>query len=125
MIRRFASTGFAKTGAVQEGYPVQSRDWHEVVDELDTRLEALTESEEEEAIVDLWLEDPRSFMEGEINPSHMHTGSMVRRLQTGGMGLQRHSDVQHKTASASNWDQEFADAKAHAASVLSKLGNGR
>jgi len=116
---------FRKTGATQEGVPVEFRHWREVVDEIDQELEAASLNESEEAVVDLWLEDPLSFQEGTVNPSRTHTGSMVRRLQTGGGGLRRAGDPMAKTASASDWDQEFADAKAHAASVLSNLGNAR
>lgn len=103
---------FRKTGATQQAAPVEFRHWKEVVDDFDNDLEAAAMNETEEAVVDLWLEDPQSFMEGEVNPSHSHTGSMVRRLQTGGLGLQRHADPRQKTASASDWDQEFADAGA-------------
>jgi hypothetical protein len=124
MIVRIAGSGFVKTGSVQEGAPVEFRHWKEVVDEADNVIEAAADQETEEAVVDLWLEDPRSFMD-EINPSHVHTGSMVRRLQTGGMGLQHHSDPRQKTAAASDWDQDFADAKTHATALLSNLGNGR
>jgi len=117
---------FRKTGATQDGIPVEFRHWREVVDEIDSELEAAALNESEEAVVDLWLEDPLSFQEGEVNPSRTHTGSMVRRMQTGGSGLHRHGDASmQKTASASDWDQEFADAKAHAASVLNNLGNAR
>lgn len=117
---------FRKTGATQEGVAVEFRHWKEVVDEIDSELEAASLSESEESVVDLWLEDPLSFQEGEVNPSRTHTGSMVRRLQTGGSGLHRFADARQKTASAGDgWDQEFEDAKKHAASVLSNLGNAR
>jgi hypothetical protein len=118
---------FRKTGATQDAAPVEYRHWKEVVDEFDQDLEAAALNESEEAVVDLWLEDPRSFMEGEVDPGpgRLHTGSMVRRMQTGGSGLRRAADPMAKTASESNWDQEFADAKAHAASVLGNLGNAR
>jgi hypothetical protein len=117
---------FRKTGATQQAAPVEFRHWKEVVDEFDQELEAASLNESEEAVVDLWLEDPLSFQEGTTNPSHAHTGSMVRRLQTGGSGLRRASDAMAKTASAGEgWDQEFADAQAHVASVLKNLGNAR
>jgi hypothetical protein len=96
---------FRKTGATQDGAPVEFRHWKEVVDEFDHDLEAAALNESEEAVVDLWLEDPRSFMEGEVNPSQVHTGSMVRRMQTGGSGLRRAGDPMAKTASESGWDQ--------------------
>ncbi len=123
-IVRITGSGFVKTGSVTDGHPVEFRHWKEVVDEADNAIETAADQETEEAVVELWLEDPRSFMD-EVNPSHTHTGSMVRRPQTGGLGLQRHGDPLRKTAAASDWDQDFADAKAHAASLLSNLGNGR
>ncbi len=113
---------FRKNGAVQEAIAVTNHPWREFVDEFDTELESAALAESEEAVVDLWLEDPMSFMDNtEVNPEHAHTGSMMRRVATGGMGLQRMVN-QHKTASSTNWDDEFANAKAHAASVLSQLG---
>src|SRR5271154_4812899 len=112
---------FRKNGAVQQASPVTFQPWRELVDGFDSDLEAAALSESEEAVVDLWLEDPMSFMDTEVNPEHAHTGSMMRRVATGGMGLQRMVN-QHKTASSTNWDDEFASAKAHAASVLSQLG---
>ncbi len=118
---------FRKTGATTQGAPVEFRHWKEVVDEFDRELEAAVLNESEEAVVDLWLEDPHSFMEGEVSPSQAHTGSMVRRIQAGGTGLQRygHQGAMAKTAVSTDWDDEFAEAKAHVASVLSNLGNGR
>lgn len=114
---------FRKTGATQDAVAVTHQPWREFVDEFDSELEAAALSESEEAIVDLWLEDPMSFMDTEVNPQHnTHVGSMMRRVGSGGLGLQRSGDMQHKTAASSNWDDEFAAAKAHAASVLSQLG---
>jgi len=127
MIRRITGANyanFAKTGSVIQGAPVACQPWREFVNEFDADLEAAASSESEEAVVDLWLEDPRSFMEGEINPSHIHTGSMVRRMQTGGNGLRRADSPMAKQASAPSWDQEFAEATSHVRSVLSNLGNG-
>jgi len=128
MLRRITGlsyANFAKTGAMMETAPVSNQPWREFVDGFDNDLEAAALSESEEAVVDLWLEDPMSFMDTEINPEHTHVGSMMRRVATGGMGLQRSGDPTHKTASSTDWDDEFANAKAHAASVLANLGNGR
>jgi hypothetical protein len=114
---------FRKNGATQDAVAVTSQPWKEFVSDFDADLEAAALDESVEAVVDLWLEDPQSFMDTEINPEHTtHVGSMMRRVATGGMGLQRADTMQHKTASATNWDDEFANAKAHAASVLSQLG---
>lgn len=120
-IVRITGSGFVKQGSVTPGHPVESRHWKDVVNDIDCELEAAVHSEEEEAVVDLWLEDPASFQED--TESVGHTASSMR-VRTGGMGLQRVGDL-HKTAAASNWDQDFSEAQAHVASVLSKLGNGR
>lgn len=113
---------FRKTGATQEAVAVTQHPWREFVDDFDRELEAASLNESEEAVVDLWLEDPMSFQQpDEATPSSVHTSSMIRRAGTGGMGLQR-VGAMHKTAAATNWDDEFASAKAHAASVLSQLG---
>ena len=108
-----------KTGAAIQSAPISHRNWREVIDEFDIKLESIVDEVNEESVVELWLEDPRSFMEGEINPSH--TGSMIRRPQTGGTGLQRYNPMA-KQAAVSGWDQEFAEAKSHADSILSQLG---
>jgi hypothetical protein len=123
---RIAGSGFAKQGSVAQGHPVEFRHWKDVVDEAEAELETAADLDTEEAVVELWLEDPRSFMEtGSAEGDPGTVSPMVRRAQTGGLGLQRHGDPRHKTAAASDWDSEFANAKAHAASVLGKLGNGR
>lgn len=70
-----------KTGSAIQSAPISHRNWREVIDEFDIKLESIVDEVNEESVVELWLEDPRSFMEGEINPSH--TGSMIRRPQTG------------------------------------------
>lgn len=108
----------------RHGSPVNHQAWREIVDEFDTRLEFMAESEDDEAMCDNWLENPFTFKDAEVSDSSsgMHT-AMLRRPQTGGMGLRRASDVRPKIASSSDWDQEFADAKAHASSVLKNLGN--
>jgi hypothetical protein len=116
---------FRKTGATQESVAVTHQPWREFVDGFDADLEAAALDESVEAVVDLWLEDPMSFQDAPVNPEHSHVGSMMRRVATGGMGLQRAGQPQHKTAATTDWDDEFANAKAHAASVLANLGNGR
>lgn len=118
-LARITGSGFVKRGSVTPGHPVESRHWKDVINDIDCELEAAVHSEEEQAVVDLWLEDPLSFQDKDIPRSGATT--MVR---TGGMGLQR-AGVQHKVAAAASWDQSFSDATSHVASVLSKLGNGR
>ena len=96
--------------------------WRETVDDFDRTLEAACNEETEEAVVDLWLEYPESFMRGlGASPEGEVQLSAIRRVKTGGTGLQRH-DPMAKIASASNWDQEFADAQKHAADVLQQMG---
>jgi hypothetical protein len=111
-----------KTGSAIQSAPISHRSWREVIDEFDIKLESIVDEVNEESVVELWLEDPRSFMEGEINPGHALTGSMIRRPQTGGAGLQRYTSMA-KQAAVSGWDQEFAEAKSHADSILKQLGN--
>ncbi len=115
-IVRITGSGFVKTGAVADGHPVEFRHWKDVVDECDRELESAASSEEEEAVVELWLEDPMSFQAEDASPIR-RTGGMIRSADNFG----RKQAVVRET----NWDQEFADAKEHAASVLSKLGNAR
>jgi hypothetical protein len=108
-----------KIASVQTGYPVAFRHWQEVVDEADNDIETAAESEEEERVVGLWLDDPMSFQaafDAESTPMGPGKVSSVRRLDHG-----------HKTAAQreTNWGREFSEAQAHAQSVLSKLGNGR
>jgi hypothetical protein len=114
---RITGSGFVKTGAVADGHPVEFRHWQEVVDECDRELESAAGSEEEEAVVELWLEYPSSFMDTDIP----QVGS-VRRLKTGGSDLRRSGDPFPKIAHARSWDEELAEAQDHAASVLSGLG---
>lgn len=113
-IVRITGSGFVKTGSITDGHPVEFRHWKEVVDEADFAIESAAHSEDEEAVVELWLEDPQSFRDSD---SEVQT-AVVRRADKLGAKYER------KTAS-SNWDQEFADAQAHARSVLAKLGNNR
>ena len=97
--------------------------WQKSVDEFDLHLNEIVDQESDDAVVELWLEDPRSFLlgvepsvDGEISP-------VVRRVKTGGLGLRRY-DPMAKVAASNNWDEEFEDARKHAAQVLSNIGNG-
>ena len=121
---RITGSGFVKTGAITDGHPVEFRHWEEVVDTADAFLESAVNSEDEEAVVELWLEDPMSFQAyfdeeaaGEGIVKQRTAGSMVRLAD----GFGRKQAAPRQT----NWDQEFADAQAHARSVMAKLGNGR
>jgi hypothetical protein len=131
MLVRITGSGFVKTGSVTDGHPVEFRHWKEVVDSAEDYLESAASSDEEEAVVELWLEDPMSFQayfdeeSGEATPMgpgvarvHRTAGSMIRSADPFG----RKTGV---VKTATNWDQEFADAQAHAKSVMAKLGNGR
>ena len=119
MLIRITGSGFVKTGAVTEGHPVEFRHWKEVVDEADSTLEAAADQDTEEAVVELWLEDPMSFQKfEEATPGVSRTaGSMIRHADSFGR--------KQAVVREANWDQEFADAQAHAKSVMAKLGNGR
>lgn len=108
-----------KQGSVTPGHPIEFRHWQEVIDDADFALESAVHSEEEEGVVELWLEDPQSFQETE----GMVQTPAVRRVRAGN-GLQRVGDVHHKQASQ-NWDNDFSEAQAHVAAVLGKVGNGR
>ena len=101
--------------------PVPYRPWQESVDEFDLHLNEIVDQESDNAVVELWLEDPRSFLvgvepsvDGEISP-------VVRRVKVGGLGLRRY-DPMSKVAASNSWDEEFQDAKNHAAQVLSSIG---
>jgi hypothetical protein len=111
---------WVKTAGAVKSEPINHRPWQELVDDFDGTLEFAAAQETEEAIVDLWLEDPRSFMDGDVDPVEQR--SAARLVKTGGNGWQRPDVAMSRTASA-RFDQEFADAKAHADSVLKKLGN--
>jgi hypothetical protein len=120
MLVRITGSGFVKTGAITDGHPVEFRHWKEVVDEADGFLESAANSEEEEAVVELWLEDPASFQaafDSENGASPVKRG-MFSRADNFSRGKQA-------ARAESNWDQEFSDAQAHVASVLKNLGNGR
>lgn len=116
-IVRITGSGFVKQGSITDGHPVEFRHWQEVVDEAENVLEAAADSEQEEAFVDHWLENPQLYNGADEVLGGLKRGSMIRAADSFG----RKQAVVHQA----NWDQEFADAKAHAASVLSKLGNGR
>jgi hypothetical protein len=109
---------FRKTAATMQGQPVEFRHWKDVVEDYDFALQSAASSEEEEAVVDLWLEDPQSFMDEDV-PAR----GGVRLARSGGVGLQRSGETQHKTAAATNWDDEFENARTHASSILKNLGN--
>lgn len=114
---RITGSGFVKTGAITEGRPVDFHHWKDVVDEFDSELESAANSEDEQAVVDLWLEDPLSFQNPDGTVSHPRTGGMIRHAD----GFGRKQAVVRET----NWDTEFADAQSHVASVLKNIGNGR
>jgi hypothetical protein len=129
MIVRITGSGFVKTGSVTDGHPVEFRHWKEVVDNAEDFLESAASSDEEEAVVELWLEDPMSFQAyfDEEGATPMGPGN-ARVNRTAGSMIRSADPFGRKQAvirQEINWDQEFADAQKHAASVLSKLGNGR
>jgi hypothetical protein len=119
MLIRITGSGFVKQGSVTDGHPVEFRHWKDVVDDCDFALESAVHSEEEEAVVELWLEDPKSFMDEETSVN----APTMRRVQAG-LGMQRHDPMQHKVATTRNWDQDYSEATEHVRSVLSNLGNG-
>lgn len=121
-IARITGSGFVKQGAITDGHPVEFRHWQEVVDEADTFLESATHEEDEESVVELWLEDPMSFQQyfdeeaaAEGIVKQRTAGSMIRHADSFG----RKNAVVRET----NWDKEYADAQAHVASVLKNLGS--
>lgn len=115
---RITGSGFVKQGSVTPGHPIEFRHWKEIIDDADSMLESAAHSEEEEAVVELWLEDPQSFQQAE----GVGRSSAVRRVGAG-QGLQRVGE--HHKQAAQNWDQDFEEAQTHVASLLGKLGNGR
>ena len=125
MIVRITGSGFVKTGSVTDGHPVEFRHWKDVVEEADFAIESAAHSEEEEAVVELWLEDPMSFQQFEEDATPMGPGARINR--TAGSMIRSADPFGRKTGvvKTTNWDQEFADAQAHAKSVMAKLGNGR
>jgi hypothetical protein len=126
MLIRITGSGFVKTGSITDGHPVEFRHWQEVVDEAENFLESAVHSEDEEAVVELWLEDPMSFQQFEENDATpMGPGARVNR--TAGSMIRSADPFGRKAAVArtTDWDQEFSDAQAHVASVLKNLGNGR
>lgn len=114
-------TRIFKTAGAVKSEPISHRSWHELVDDFDQQLAAAADSETEEAAVDLWLENPRVYMEVGPDPENTHIASpMMRRVRTGGMGFQRHNSME-KTAAVSSWDEEIADVKAHVNRVLGNI----
>ena len=49
----------------------------------------------------------------------------IRRIPTPVGNFSRHTDTARKTATVSNWDNEFSNAQAHAQGIMAKIGNGR
>ena len=49
----------------------------------------------------------------------------IRRIPTPVGVFSRGNDAARKTASASNWDNEFSNAQAHARELMAKIGNCR
>jgi hypothetical protein len=112
--------------ARHNGPPIEHQSWWESINVFDAHLESIATLASmqvdcsKEEVIDLWLETPNAFMEGLTDPSgSLRMASGVRRMQSGGMGLQRSN--QSKTASM-EWDQDFADAKKHAMAVMERLG---
>ena len=52
-------------------------------------------------------------------------GGGVTRVNTPMPNFRRHGEAPVKVAAARNWDTNFADAQAHARSVMAKIGNAR
>lgn len=119
MLVRITGSGFAKQGSITNGHPVDFRHWQEVVREADDMIESAANDESEEAVVELWLEDPMSFQAAfNEEAGIIRTGGMMQRVT-------QRADGRKLATATTGWDQDFADAQKHAASVLSKLGNAR
>jgi len=118
MLVRITGSGFVKTGSITDGHPVEFRHWKDVVEDAESFLESAAHSEEEEAVVELWLEDPMSFQQFFETPTERaeHVGLIRRADRTGA-----------KTASvpAETWEESMSAAKTHINSMLANLGNGR
>ena len=75
--------------------------------------------------IDEWLETPVAFRDASIEDG-TDIPQGISRVKIGGTGFRRHGQaLTHKQAAATpqtDWDEEFAAAKAHAASVLKQLG---
>ena len=99
-----------KTGSTTHTAPLGGRHWREVVDEMDSQLREAADSMAEEAVCDLWLEDPSAFMGGR-EPEDQRS-PMIRRVKVGGLG--RAADL----ARRASWDRDFADAQEHARALL-------
>jgi hypothetical protein len=119
-IVRITGSGFVKQGSITQGHPVEYRHWQDVIEDYEFAMQQAAHSEEDEAICDAWLENPAEFMERDETGAPKT--SSLRRVMAG-TGLQR-GDAMQKQASAA-WDQDFAEAQAHAAAVLGNIGNGR
>jgi hypothetical protein len=109
-----------KTGAAIKSEPISHQAWRGAVDDFDTVLQAAYEQDTEEAAVEAWLECPQEFLGSDTGKI---ASPMARRVPTGGTGLRRAGDPSQKLAAASNWDEEFANTKAHAASVLKRCND--
>lgn len=105
-----------KTGATTKAAPLGASRWREVLDEADALLAAAADSLEDEAVCDLWLEEPMSFMAGWEQPEHQAQSPMIRRVKVG--GARRSNDLVRQAA----WDQDFKDAQEHARRLLGGLG---
>lgn len=109
---RITGSGFVKTGAITPGHPVVSRHWKDVINEADFELESAAHQETEEAAIEEWLENPQDFIDSEVKTAS------IRRVDN--FNSQKQAARQTRS-----WDADFADAQAHVAGILSKLGNGR
>jgi MarR-like DNA-binding transcriptional regulator SgrR of sgrS sRNA len=109
-IVRITGSGFVKTGAITSGHPVEFRHWKEVVAEADFELESAAHQETEEAAIEQWLENPQDFVDSEVKTASIRRVDNFSRTRT--------------AAPQQNWDADFADAQAHVAGILGKLGNG-
>jgi hypothetical protein len=116
-IVRITGSGFVKTGAITDSHPVEFRHWKEVVDDAENVLEAAVDSEDDEILVDYWLENPQMFNGADTVEGGLKQGSMIRAAD----GFGRKQAVVRRP----DWNQEFSDAQTHVASILGKLGNGR
>jgi hypothetical protein len=105
-----------KTGAVKSD-AVSHRAWRETIDDFDQALETAFDQETEEAAVELWLETPQLFIEHQDGLDQ--SSSPLRRVAIGGLGLKRAAVSQPQ----SSWDEDFADAQKHVASVLKQMGS--
>lgn len=88
--------------------------WQTQLEEIESAIEVARMEE------DGWIEDLLDSSEDESGRRS------VSRVNTPMPNLRRASDdVGRKMASGNSWDEDFKAMQNHAASVLSKLGNGR